>query len=45
MLVHLYLNGDLMLDELITQRIDLDGINKGFSALREGRSIRSVIIF
>jgi len=45
MLAHLYLNGDLMLDELITQRIDLDGINKGFSALREGRSIRSVIIF
>ena len=45
MLVHLYLNGDLMLDELITQRIDLEGINKGFAALREGRSIRSVITF
>jgi S-(hydroxymethyl)glutathione dehydrogenase / alcohol dehydrogenase len=45
MLVRAYLNGDLMLDELITQRIGLDGINEGFAALREGRSIRSVIVF
>jgi S-(hydroxymethyl)glutathione dehydrogenase/alcohol dehydrogenase len=45
MLADLYLKGDLMLDELITQRIGLDGINEGFSALREGRSIRSVIVF
>ena len=44
-LVQLYLNGDLMLDELITARIGLDAINEGFAALREGRSIRSVIIF
>jgi S-(hydroxymethyl)glutathione dehydrogenase/alcohol dehydrogenase len=45
MLVRAYLDGDLMLDELITQRIGLDGINEGFAALREGRSIRSVIVF
>ncbi len=45
MLVRAYLNGDLMLDELITQRIGLDKINDGFAALREGRSIRSVIVF
>jgi S-(hydroxymethyl)glutathione dehydrogenase / alcohol dehydrogenase len=45
MLVQSYLNGDLLLDELITQRISLDAINEGFAALREGRSIRSVIIF
>jgi S-(hydroxymethyl)glutathione dehydrogenase/alcohol dehydrogenase len=45
MLVRAYLSGALMLDELITQRIGLDGINEGFAALREGRSIRSVIVF
>jgi S-(hydroxymethyl)glutathione dehydrogenase / alcohol dehydrogenase len=45
MLVQLYLNGELMLDELITARIGLDAINEGFAALREGRSIRSVIVF
>ena len=33
-----YLDGDLMLDELITQRIALDGINDGFAALR-GRQV------
>jgi S-(hydroxymethyl)glutathione dehydrogenase / alcohol dehydrogenase len=45
MLVQLYLNGELMLDELITARIGLDAINEGFVALREGRSIRSVTVF
>jgi S-(hydroxymethyl)glutathione dehydrogenase/alcohol dehydrogenase len=45
MLVRSYLNGDLMLDELITQRIGLGAINAGFSALRQGKSIRSVIVF
>jgi Zn-dependent alcohol dehydrogenase len=35
----------LMLDEFITARIGLDAINDGFAALREGRSIRSVIVF
>ena len=45
MLVRSYLNGDLMLDELITQRIGLGAINEGFSALRQGKSIRSVIVF
>jgi S-(hydroxymethyl)glutathione dehydrogenase/alcohol dehydrogenase len=45
MLVQSYLDGDLMLDELITQRIGLDGINEGFAALRDGQTIRSVIVF
>jgi len=45
MLVESYLNGDLLLDEMITGRIGLDGINDGFAALREGRAIRSVIVF
>jgi S-(hydroxymethyl)glutathione dehydrogenase / alcohol dehydrogenase len=45
LLVESYLNGNLMLDELITQRIGLNEINDGFSAMRSGASIRSVIVF
>jgi S-(hydroxymethyl)glutathione dehydrogenase/alcohol dehydrogenase len=45
MLARAYLDGRLMLDELITGRIGLDGINDGFAALREGKAIRSVITF
>jgi S-(hydroxymethyl)glutathione dehydrogenase/alcohol dehydrogenase len=40
-----YLQGTLLLDGLITQRIALDEINRGFDDLREGRAIRSVIVF
>jgi S-(hydroxymethyl)glutathione dehydrogenase/alcohol dehydrogenase len=45
MLARAYPDGKLMLDELITQRIDLDDINDGFSALRDGKAIRSIIVF
>jgi len=45
MLAQAYLDGRLMLDELITQRIRLDAINQGFSALRDGKAIRSVVTF
>jgi S-(hydroxymethyl)glutathione dehydrogenase/alcohol dehydrogenase len=45
MLARAYLEGRLMLDELITQRIGLDNINEAFSALRDGKVIRSVIAF
>jgi len=45
MLARAYLEGRLMLDELITQRIGIDAINEGFSALRDGKVIRSVITF
>jgi S-(hydroxymethyl)glutathione dehydrogenase/alcohol dehydrogenase len=38
-------DGKLMLDELITQRIRLDAINEGFSALRSGKAIRTVVEF
>jgi S-(hydroxymethyl)glutathione dehydrogenase/alcohol dehydrogenase len=40
-----YLRGELMLDGLITQRIGLDEINRGFDDLKAGRAIRSVIVF
>jgi S-(hydroxymethyl)glutathione dehydrogenase/alcohol dehydrogenase len=40
-----YLRGDLKLDGLITQRIALEDINRGFDDLKAGRAIRSVIVF
>jgi S-(hydroxymethyl)glutathione dehydrogenase/alcohol dehydrogenase len=45
LLARAYLDGKLMLDELITQRIRLDAINRGFAALRSGQAIRSVVTF
>jgi Zn-dependent alcohol dehydrogenase len=41
----LYLRGDLLLDGLITQRITLQEINRGFDNLKAGRAIRPVIVF
>jgi S-(hydroxymethyl)glutathione dehydrogenase/alcohol dehydrogenase len=40
-----YLRGDLKLDGMITQRITLGEINRGFADLRAGRAIRSVVVF
>ncbi len=40
-----YLDGELMLDEMITGRISLDDINHGFDLLRRGDAIRTVIMF
>jgi S-(hydroxymethyl)glutathione dehydrogenase/alcohol dehydrogenase len=45
MLARAYLDGKLMLDELITRRISLDEINDGFAALKAGEAIRSVVMF
>ena len=45
LLARAYLEGRLMLDELITQRIRLDAINAGFAALKHGEAIRSVVVF
>lgn len=43
-LAQLYLDGKLMLDELITRRISLEQINSGFDAVRRGDTIREVIV-
>lgn len=40
-----YLDGNLMLDEYITNRIRLKDINLGLARLKEGKEIRSVIEF
>jgi S-(hydroxymethyl)glutathione dehydrogenase/alcohol dehydrogenase len=45
LLARAYLDGSLMLDELISRRITLDEINDGFSALKRGETIRGVVMF
>lgn len=45
MLLSMYRNGSLMLDELITRRYRLDQINDAFRDMREGRNIRGIIEF
>lgn len=41
----LYLEGRLMLDQLISQRIELEDINQGYEQLIAGETARSVITF
>src|SRR5882724_10068807 len=45
LLARAYLDGSLMLDDLISRRIKLEEINEGFAALKRGETIRSVIMF
>ena len=45
LLARAYLQGSLMLDELISRRIPLEDINEGFGALKRGEAIRSVVVF
>ncbi|WP_181832683.1 zinc-dependent alcohol dehydrogenase family protein [Bosea caraganae] len=42
--IDLYLRGKLPVDRLLTSTSGLDGINEGFDALAEGRTIRHVIL-
>jgi S-(hydroxymethyl)glutathione dehydrogenase/alcohol dehydrogenase len=44
-LAQLYLDGKLMLDELITRRIVLEEINSGFDSIRQGETVREVVVF
>ncbi|PPJ26880.1 alcohol dehydrogenase [Nocardia nova] len=43
-LLRLYDSGQLKLDELITTRYSLEGINQGYQDLRDGKNIRGVVI-
>jgi|TARA_B110000196_G_C21113286_1_gene649062 S-(hydroxymethyl)glutathione dehydrogenase/alcohol dehydrogenase len=43
--VEFYLQGRLLLDELISQRIWLEQINETFELLEAGEVARSVIVF
>jgi S-(hydroxymethyl)glutathione dehydrogenase/alcohol dehydrogenase len=44
-IVDWYMEGKIMIDDLITHRLKLDEINKGFDLMHEGKSIRSVVVF
>ena len=44
-LIELYLQGRLHLDDWISDTIKLDEINEGFTAMKEGRAVRSLIDF
>jgi S-(hydroxymethyl)glutathione dehydrogenase/alcohol dehydrogenase len=45
LLARAYLDGSLLLDDLISRRIKLAEINEGFTALKRGETIRSVVMF
>ena len=40
-----YRDGRLRLDEMVTRRLSLDGINDGFADMRRGLSARSIVVF
>jgi S-(hydroxymethyl)glutathione dehydrogenase/alcohol dehydrogenase len=44
-LLDMYRGGSLKLDELITNRYPLEGINEGYQAMRDGTNIRGVIVY
>jgi S-(hydroxymethyl)glutathione dehydrogenase / alcohol dehydrogenase len=44
-IVDWYMEGKINIDDLITHRLQLDEINKGFELMHEGKSIRSVVVF
>jgi S-(hydroxymethyl)glutathione dehydrogenase/alcohol dehydrogenase len=44
-LVDLYQNGQLQVDELISRRIGLDGVNDALAAMKAGEVSRSVIVY
>ena len=44
-LVKSYLSGELFLDELISERIGLAGLNEAFNRLRAGEGARNVLVF
>ena len=43
--IDMYLDGRLLLDEMVTARLSLAEINDGFDAMRQGLSARSIIVF
>lgn len=44
-IVDWYMNGKIMIDELVTEILPLEDINKAFDHIHEGKTIRSVIKF
>src|SRR3989440_7534487 len=44
-IVDWYMEGKIWIDELITHKLALDDINKGFDLMHAGESIRSVVVY
>jgi S-(hydroxymethyl)glutathione dehydrogenase/alcohol dehydrogenase len=44
-IVDWYMSGKIAIDPMITHRLSLDEINKGFDLMHAGESIRSVVIY
>jgi S-(hydroxymethyl)glutathione dehydrogenase / alcohol dehydrogenase len=44
-IVDWYMNGRIEIDPMITHRLALDDINRGFELMRAGESIRSVVVY
>ena len=44
-IVDWYMSGKIEIDPMITHVLRLDEINRGFDLMREGKSIRSVVVF
>jgi len=44
-IVDWYMEKKINIDDLITHKLKLEEINKGFDLMREGKSIRSVVVF
>jgi len=44
-IVDWYMEGRINIDDLITHKLKLDDINKGFDLMHEGKSIRSVVVY
>ncbi|MCS6986814.1 MAG: alcohol dehydrogenase catalytic domain-containing protein [Sphingomonadaceae bacterium] len=43
--VDMFVAGEFHLDDLVTHRLSLDEINRGFAMMRSGEAVRSVILF
>ncbi len=44
-IVDWYMDGKIAIDDLITHRLKLDDINRGFELMKSGESIRSVVVY
>jgi len=44
-IVDWYMDGKIAIDDLITHRLKLDEINRGFELMKSGESIRSVVVY
>ena len=44
-IVDWYMDGKINIDDLITHTLKLEEINQGFDLMRQGKSIRSVVVF